>query len=173
MDLNDIISNRRSIRAYKSQELPEETINQLIDAARKAPSAGNVQPWAFVVVSKQETKEELSRAAYGQRWLEGASVVIVVCVDEQRAEESYGERGKVLYCIQDTAAAIQNMLLSACALGLGTCWVGAFKEGEIRRIISSPPEMRPIALISVGYPAESPKVRTRRSIHEIVFKDTF
>lgn len=173
MDLNDVISNRRSIRAYKNQKLSQETINQLIDAARKAPTAGNAQPWAFVVVSKQETKEDLSRAAYGQRWLEQASVVIVVCVDEKRAEDSYGERGKVLYCIQDTAAAIQNILLAAYSLGLGTCWMGAFEEGEIRRIINAPSEMRPVALIPVGYPAQLPRARTRRSVHEIMFNETF
>jgi nitroreductase len=150
VDLFEIITKRRSIRAFKKQELPQETVEKLLEAARWAPSAGNVQPWAFVVVSSQKTKQELAVAAYGQRDLEDSSIVIVACADEKRAAESYGVRGKTLYCIQDTAAAIQNILLTANSLGLGSCWIGAFKEDEVKIVIGSPKEMRPIALIPIG-----------------------
>jgi hypothetical protein len=95
------------------------------------------------------------------------------CADEKRAQESYGYRGKTLYCLQDTAVAIQNILLTACSLGFGTCWIGAFKEDEVRKVINAPPEMRPIALISVGYPNEAPKARHRRPVSEIMHKETF
>jgi nitroreductase len=100
-------------------------------------------------------------------------VVIVVCADEKRAIESYGARDKTLYCIQDTAAAIENLLLCACSLGLGTCWVGAFKEAEIRKVVNASAEMRPVALIPVGFPNESPAARARRPLSEIVYKETF
>jgi nitroreductase len=173
MDLSDAIRNRRSIRSYKKQELSQEAIGQLINSACLAPSAGNVQSWAFVVAQKQETKRMLSSAAYEQRSLQQASIVIVVCADEKRADESYGLRGRTLYCIQDTAAAIENILLTASAMGLGTCWIGAFKEEEIRRVINCPPEMRPIALIPVGYPNESPPARPRRPVGEVVHKERF
>ncbi len=173
MDLADAIKNRRSIRTYKKQDLPQETINQLIDAARLAPSAGNVQSWAFVLVSSQQTKQALAKGAYGQKSLEEASVVFVVCADEKRAEESYSERGRTLYCLQDTAAAIENILLTACSMGLGTCWIGAFREEEIRKVINAPPEMRPVAMIPVGYPNESPHARARRPASEVVYKETF
>jgi nitroreductase len=173
MDLSDAITKRRSIRTYKKQDLPQAIIEKLLEAARWAPSAGNVQPWAFVVVSSQKIKQNLSIAAYGQKDLEEASIVIVVCADEKRAAESYGLRGKTLYCIQDTAAAIQNILLTVHSLGLGSCWIGAFKEDEIRIVIGAPNEMRPIALIPIGYPNESPPARNRRPINEIIYKETF
>ena len=117
MELSEAIKNRRSIRTYKKQGLPEGTVEKLLDAARLAPSAGNVQPWEFVVVNSQKIKQDLCKAAFNQKDLEEASIVIVVCADEKRAEQTYGSRGKNLYCIQDTAAAIQNILLTACSLG--------------------------------------------------------
>jgi nitroreductase len=173
MSLIDAIKNRRSIRAYKNKELPQGTIEKLIEAARQAPSAGNVQPWEFVVVSAQENKQAIAQAAYGQGALEEAQVVIVVCADENRAEESYGDRGRTLYCLQDTAAAIQNMLLTAHLIGLGTCWLGAFREDEVREVIKAPSGVRPVALIPVGYPNEAPPARTRRPLSEIMHKETF
>jgi nitroreductase len=91
----------------------------------------------------------------------------------KRAEESYGERGKSLYCFQDTSAAIENILLAACSMGLGTCWMGAFREEEIRKVINAPPHMKPVALIPVGYPNESPRARSRRPANEVVYKESF
>ncbi len=173
MDLSDIITNRRSIRAFKKRGLSQTTIERLLEAARWTPSAGNVQPWAFVVASTPKTKQGLAKAAYDQKALEEASIVIVVCADEKRAAESYGVRGKTLYCIQDTAAAIQNILLTAHSLDLGTCWIGAFKEDETKIVINAPKEMRPIALIPIGYPNESPPARSRRPLSKIMHKETF
>jgi nitroreductase len=173
MELVSAIKDRRSIRTFKKQDIPQETINKLIEAALLAPSAGNAQSWAFVLVKEQATKQALSKAALGQRWVAEASVVFVVCADEKRAKESYGDRGKTLYCIQDTAAATQNILLTACSLGLGACWVGAFREDEVRKIVKAPQEMRPVAMIPVGYPSESPPARSRRSASEVVFSESF
>jgi nitroreductase len=145
----------------------------LLDAARWAPSAGNVQPWEFVVVTAQKTKQALCKAAYNQKDLEEAPVVIVVCADEPLAEKAYGARGKMLYCLQDTAAAIQNLLLMACSLGLGSCWMGAFKEDEVARVVLAPKGMRVVALLPIGFPSESPPPRNRRSLGEIMHKETF
>jgi nitroreductase len=173
MELLDAITKRRSIRTYLKQALPQATVEKILEGARQAPSAGNVQPWEFVVATSHETKQQLSDAAYGQKDIEEASIVIVVCADEKRAAESYGLRGKTLYCIQDTAAAIQNILLTACSLGLGSCWIGAFKEDEIKAVIVAPKEMRPVALIPIGYPNEAPLARNRRPISEIMHKEKF
>lgn len=173
MELSEAIKNRRSIRTYKKQGLPEGTVEKLLDAARLAPSAGNVQPWEFVVVNSQKIKQDLCKAAFNQKDLEEASIVIVVCADEKRAEQTYGSRGKNLYCIQDTAAAIQNILLTACSLGLGSCWIGAFKEEAIRRVVKAPKDVRPVALIPLGIPNEVPAARERRNISEIIHKETF
>ena len=173
MDILDAVGNRRSVRSYKKQDLPHGTVETLLEAARQAPSAGNVQPWEFVVLSTPKTKTDISYAAYGQKSLQEASAVIVVCADEKRAAEAYGARGKTLYCYQDTAAAIQNILLTAVSMGLGTCWIGAFKEDEIRKVINAPSHMRPVALIPVGYPNESPDPRPRRPISEVMHEETF
>ena len=173
MDLTDAIAKRRSVRTYKKRDLPQGVVEQLLESARQAPSAGNVQPWEFVVASTQKTNMAISHAAFEQENLQEASIIIVVCADEKRAAESYGARGKALYCLQDTAAAIQNLMLTACSLGLGSCWIGAFKEDEVRKVINAPKNMRPVALIPVGYPNESPDARPRRPIGEIMHKETF
>ncbi len=173
MDVLEAIKERRSIRTFKNEDISAETVEKLIEAARWAPSAGNVQPWEFIIVRKPEIKRKLAEAALNQSFIEEAPVVIVVCADEIRSSQGYGVRGKTLYCIQDTAAAIQNIHLAAYAFGLGTCWVGAFREERAREILKIPNGVRPVAIIPVGYPAEHPKPRSRRPLNEIVHYETF
>lgn len=173
MEVLEAIKGRRSIRAFKNQDISDEVVEILIDAARWAPSAGNIQPWEFVIVRKPEIKKRLVEAALGQSFIEEAPVVIVVCANENRSSQGYGVRGKTLYCLQDTAAAIQNILLVAYSLGLGTCWIGAFNEEEAREILKIPNEVRPIGIVSVGYPAESPPPRSRRPTPYVVHRESF
>lgn len=173
MDILEIIKGRRSIRNFKTENLPEQAVENLVEAARWAPSAGNIQPWKFVIVRKPEIKKMLAKAALEQAFVEEASVVIVVCADENRSSQGYGNRGRTLYCIQDTAAAIENIHLAAYSLGFGTCWIGAFDEEEARTILKIPQGIRPVAIIPVGYPAESPQPGNRRSLDEIVHYETF
>ena len=167
------IKNRRSIRAYSKEKIMNEELEKLIDAMRWAPSAGNIQPWEFIIVSNTEIKHKISIAALDQTFIEEAPIVIVVCANEKLSERGYSIRGKTLYCLQDTAAAIQNLLLAAYALGLGTCWIGAFYEEEIRRILDVPVGIRPVALVPVGHPNEKPRTPQRRSIKDIVHYETF
>ena len=173
MDVFEAIKRRRSIRAYKNIDVAKETIEKLIDAARWAPSAGNIQPWEFIIVRNPETKRKLAEAALNQTFIEEAPVVIVVCADCERSGRGYGSRGATLYCIQDTAAAIQNIHLAATALGLGTCWIGAFKEEPVKKLLKIPNGIRPVAIIPVGYPAEQPAPRPRRPLNEIVHYEIF
>lgn len=173
MDIFEAIKLRRSIRAFTKEDVSDEKIERILDAARWAPSAGNLQPWEFIVIRRPETKREIARAALNQTFIEEAPVVVVVCANEVRSGSIYGGRGVNLYCIQDTAAAIQNMLLAACALGLGACWVGAFHEEEVRRILKIPRGIRPIAIVPIGYPAERPSPPWRRPLKEIVHYETF
>ena len=173
MDVLEAIKGRRSIRAFKSKDVPPEIVEKLIDAARWAPSAGNIQPWEFIIVRKPEIKRRLVEAALDQTFIEEAPVVIVVCANGSRSSQGYGVRGKTLYCLQDTAAAIQNIHLAAYSLGLATCWVGAFKEEEARKILKIPHGIRPVAIIPVGYPADSPPPRSKRPINQIVHYETF
>ena len=173
MDVFEAIKGRRSIRVFQNRDIPPETVDRLIDAARWAPSAGNIQPWEFIIVRKPETKRKLAEAALEQTFIEEAPVVIVVCADENRSSQGYGTRGKTLYCLQDTAAATQNIHLAAYALGLGTCWVGAFREDEAKKILNIPSGVRPVAIIPVGYPAEKPQPRNRRPINQIIHYESF
>ena len=173
MDILEAIRGRRSIRAFRSKDVPEETVEKLVDAARCAPSAGNIQPWEFIIVRKPETKRGLAEAALAQTFIEEAPIVIVVCANENRSSMGYGARGKSLYCLQDTAAAIQNMLLTAYSLGLGSCWVGAFREDEAREVLEIPRGIRPVAIVPIGYPAETPSPRSKRAIDRIVHYETY
>jgi len=173
MNVFEAIKERRSIRSFKEEDVKEEDIEMLIEAARWAPSAGNIQPWEFIIVRRHDLKKELAEAAFGQAFVEEAPIVIVVCADENRSFQGYSVRGKTLYCIQDTAAAIQNIHLTAHSLGLGTCWIGAFSEGETARILKVPNGVRPVAIVPIGYPAESPAPRNRRPINQIIHYEAF
>ncbi|MCD6593424.1 nitroreductase family protein [Candidatus Bathyarchaeota archaeon] len=173
MDVFEAIKTRRSIRAFTEEEVSDEEIEKILDAARWAPSAGNIQPWMFVIVRDPKRKRRLSEAALNQLFIEEAPVVIVVCADQERSGRVYGRRGSDLYCIQDTAAAIQNLLLAAHALGLGACWVGAFNEDAVRHVLNIPAGVRPVAIIPIGRPAVKPRAVFKRSLNEIVRYESF
>ncbi|MHA1596045.1 MAG: nitroreductase family protein [Candidatus Asgardarchaeia archaeon] len=162
MDVFECIFGRRSVRSFLKEDVKDEHLEKIIEAAIHAPSAGNLQSWEFYVLRSRETKRKIADAALGQRFIEEAPVVIVVCANENVSSLRYGLRGKELYCIQDTAAATQNILLSAYALGYGSCWVGAFMEDEVSRILKTSPGVRPVAIIPIGKPAEIPRKPPRR-----------
>ncbi len=128
MNFRDLVKSRRSLRRFVNTDVPYEMVELLIDAARWAPNAGNRQPWYFVVVKNKELISRLALEAYGMNWLTTAPLIIVVCAVGRRSAIYYGKRGRELYCIQDTAAAIQNILLCAKDLDLGSCWIGAFSR---------------------------------------------
>lgn len=168
MDLFEAIKRRRSIRNYTNEDVSEEDLEKILEAAIWAPSAGNRQAWDFVVVRDDSVKKALVRAALGQRFIAEASLVIVVCANMERSASRYGSRGSGLYCIQDTAAAIQNMLLAVTALGLGACWIGAFYEEEVAKILELPRGVRPIAIIPIGYPARIPQAPPRFRLSDVL-----
>jgi nitroreductase len=173
VDVLEAVRGRRSIRTFKNNDVSPEIVEKLIDAATWAPSAGNIQSWELIIVRKPEIKRRLAEAALDQTFIEEAPVIIVVCANENRSSQGYGIRGKTLFCIQDTAAAIQNLLLVAYSLGLGACWVGAFREEKAREILKIPQGVRPVAIIPLGYPAETPLLRSRRPISQIVHCEIF
>ncbi len=161
-DLFEAIRERRSERHFKPDPVPDDTVRRIVDCGLKAPSAGNMQPWQFLIVKRPELRADLSKAAFGQKFVEDAPVVIVVLADPGRSAGRYGNRGSDLYCIQDTAAAVQNMLLAVVAFGLGACWVGAFDEAAASRALELPEHLRPVAMIPIGYPKERPTPRRPR-----------
>jgi len=173
MDVLEAIKGRRSVRAFTNQEVSEETVLKLIEAACWAPSAGNIQPWEFIVVRKSEIKKRLVQAALGQSFIAEASVVVIVCTNERSSAERYGDRGSSLFCIQDAAAAVQNILLAAHSFGLGTCWVGAFSEEKVNEAINVPEGIRSVAIVPLGHPSQTPQPRKRRPLAEVVHSETF
>ncbi|MGD2206940.1 MAG: nitroreductase family protein [Anaerolineae bacterium] len=163
MDFWQVLGSRYSVRDFDpTVDVPPETVEQLLTAATEAPSAGNRQPWHFYVVRDLADRQALVAAAYGQSFIAQAPIVIVVCADPEQSAGRYGQRGRELYCLQDTAAAAEHILLAAVALGLGGCWIGAFDERRAGRALSLPKRHRPVAILPIGKPAKGPTKRTSR-----------
>lgn len=167
MDFEQLIQTRRSVRSFCDREVPEGMLHQLLQAALAAPSAGNLQPWHFYVVRERRLKDRLCEC-FSFSWPKQASAFLVVCADAARSAEKYGERGETLYCIQDTAAAVENILLCAHGLGLASCWIGSFDEQLCAKLLHIRLGLRPVALLPIGYPAEQPQRRPRRPLAEVV-----
>ncbi len=168
MSTLEIIKKRRSIREFQNKEIPEEVINKLIEALIWAPSAGNLQARKFYFVFKDEMKQKLAEAALGQDFIAQAPLVIVSCTDYKRIEWKYGERGKSLYAPLDVALSVENLLLVATEIGLGGVTVGAFDEKEVAEILKLPKSQRPILIVPLGFPAESPEPPGRVSKEEAI-----
>lgn len=173
MDVFEAIYGRRSVRAFSEKDVTGAQLIKILDAGRQAPSAGNLQPWELVIVRDSKRKMALAHAAFGQYFIAEAPVVVVVCVHPARSARRYGDRGVGLYCLQDTAAFIQNVLLASHAIGLGSCWVGAFDEARAAQVIEAPDNIRPVAIIPIGFPAESPSAPPRRILEDIVHEERF
>ena len=163
MSLVDIILSRRSIRRYEKREIPEEVMKRILEAGRQAPSAKNIQPWHFIVITDDEIKEELSRGRYS-KFIGDSPVVIVGCADLRSSRK---------WAVVDTTIAMQNMVIAAWALGIGSCWVGDFDEEQVRELLGIPDGWKVVALITFGYPAERPKARPKKSLEEIVSYNRF
>ncbi|MFB0500064.1 MAG: nitroreductase family protein [Candidatus Hadarchaeaceae archaeon] len=173
MDVFEAIKGRRSVREFRPDPIKEGDLKKILEAAQQAPSAGHCQPLEMVVVKDQAQKERLARAALGQTFIAEAPVAIVVCADVARTSRRYGRRGEELYCIQDTAAATQNIHLAAYALGYATCWIGAFDEGAVAKVIKAPAGVRPLAIVPIGKPAEKPSPPQRIPLSKIVREERF
>jgi nitroreductase len=150
MELVEAIKTRRSVRRFDKKPVDDKVIHEIIELGNLAPSAGNLQPRDFIIVKKQEIKEQLAHVALDQRFVAEAPVVVVVCANLKRTAH-YGSRGRELYCIQDSAASIENMLLAIVEYGLSCCWVGAFDEHAASQILNLPSHVRPVAMLPIGY----------------------
>ena len=159
-DKLNFIFGRRSIRVYSPGEIDPSTITRLLEAAMAAPSAMTKDPWRFVVVREHQTLSKLAGTLAGGKMLLTASVGVVVCGDMDTVFDR-----QLSFLLQDCSAAIENLLLAAHALGLGACWVGVHPIEEavndVRRLVSIPTTIVPIAVIALGHPGEQPGPRTR------------
>ena len=169
MDVSAAIRQRRSVRAYKAVEVEEEKLKKILEAARLSPSASNRQGWKFIVVRNKDTKKKLARAAFGQSFIGEAPVVMVACGTESNAVMACGQPTHTV----DVSIACAFMILQACELGLGTCWIGAFEEDGVKRILEIPKSVRVVAMIPLGYPDEDPSPRSRKDIEQIVCAEKF
>jgi nitroreductase len=164
----EVINERHSIRAYKNKPVEPEKLQQILETVNRAPSAGNLQAYEIYLVSDTKSKTALVRAAYDQEFLAQAPVILFFCAHGDRSASRYKKRGMDLYCVQDATIACTFAMLAATALELATVWVGAFDEDEVRRAIGAPPTHRPVAILPIGYAAETPRIRPRRSLKDLI-----
>jgi nitroreductase len=144
MDVFEAVQKRRSVRAYDSAPISEEKMSKILEAARLAPSAGNIQPWHFIVVTDVEKRKKLAQVRFA-KFLSQAPIVIVGCSD-QKASPSW-------FAV-DVSIAMQNMVLTATGEGVGTCWIGSFNEDQVRELLKIPENFRVVALLAMGYPGK-------------------
>ncbi|HWP97708.1 MAG TPA: nitroreductase family protein [Syntrophomonadaceae bacterium] len=198
MDFNAVIQSRRSIRSFSPDPVPDEYIQQILESARLAPSGSNIQPWRFVVIKSPEARSQL--AEYTLAFVAQAPVVIVCCTDLRAAEAQnrrivelkragafegvsdqiskakypsalMDEAGLKSYMNLNTAIAVEHMILTATALGLGSCWVMMFQRKELAQWLELPDNLYPLCLLPIGYPAQDPAPRPRKALEELIIKE--
>lgn len=167
MDFFELIKARRSIRTYTTQQVEEEKITAILEAANHAPSAGNLQAYVVVVVRKPALKQALSKAAYNQESVANAPVVLAFFAHQEVSAAKYHNRGKHLYSLQDASIACAYAQLAAASLKLGCVWVGAFDDDQVRHILHGDDDWLPVALMPIGYAAEKPEKPRRRPVREL------
>ena len=152
MDVLEAIRIRRSIRKYRSDAIAADVLDRMLEALRLAPSACNYQPWRFIVVRDAKMREALAHASRDQMFMAQAPVIIVGCGFPAKAYQKMGGSGNSVDI--DLAIALDHLMLAAAEAGLGTCWIGAFDEKAVKRVLDLPKEVKVVALTPLGYPAE-------------------
>jgi nitroreductase len=169
MDFYEVIEKRHSIRKYKPDTIGDDKLNRILETAHKAPSGKNGQPWRFIVIRDEELKKKLIIPCRDQAFIAEAPIIIVGCANE---DESYQKQGNYMKSWPiDLAIAFDHLMLAATVEGLGTCWIGAFDEKEVKKALSIPEQLRVVALTPLGYAATEPKPKPRKTIQEVVFYD--
>ena len=166
MDIMEAIIRRCSVRSYQEQAVEEEKLESILEAARLAPSASNRQEWRFIVVRDKNIRQRLMKAARNQAFVGQAPVVIACCA---KTDNHTMTCGQLCYPI-DVAIAIEHMALKATEEGLGTCWIGAFYEEQVKEILEISKDIRVVELLTLGYPAKPQALshKDRLSLEEIV-----
>lgn len=173
-DLFQIIQKRRSIRKYKPGEIPEADLKRILDAARLAPSAENSQPWRFILVKDQKTKELLAQPST-QSFISNASIIIVVLGDTSTSCCPTAQT----WTTHDPMIATEHLVLAATALGYGTCWIANYSSrpkewiDDVKQVLKIPGSMRIVVLVALGIPAENPKPRSRKKLQDISFDEIY
>jgi len=169
MDVMEAIKLRRSIRSYKDKPIEDVKLKAVLEAARLSPSASNRQERKFIVITDKAMRDKLIDVANGQRFVGQAPVVIVACATLTSHIMPCGEPSYPV----DTAIAVDHITLAAVEQGLGTCWIGAFKQDEVKKLLGIPENVRVVALLPLGYPDGIPDPRPRKNLDEIVAYETW
>lgn len=151
MEVFEAIQKRHSVRAYLSDEVSREKLEKILEAACLAPSAGNKQPWHFIVVTDQQKRKKLSKGSFA-KFLVESPVVVVGCGDKKASPNWY---------VVDTTIAMQNMVLTATSEGLGTCWIGSFNESQVKKLLNIPVRFKVVALLALGHRRETLELTSR------------
>lgn len=168
--LIDKVLSRRSIRQYTKQAISDEVLMSILEAGRQAPSAMNLQPWHFIIVTDPQLKQQLADGRYNQ-FIPSCPVTIVGCADTSvmdnrpSMKESYEHRA---FAVIDVSIALQNMVIAAWALGVGSCWIGDFREPHVKALLQIPEHWTVVALLTLGYPVDLPQSRTKKPLTDIV-----
>ena len=169
MDVKKVIQKRYSCRSYKDTPVSEEKLRSILEVARLAPSASNRQPYKFIIVKDKEKRKKLAEAAAGQNFIAEAAIIIAgVSLEPEKIMSC----GVPTYAV-DIAIAMEHIALQACTEGLGTCWIGAFSQQEVKKILEIPEEYKIVALMPLGYPADSSGTKERKNLEELVCYEKF
>jgi len=171
MSILEAIKNRRSVRRYKEDPIPDDVLYRILESGRLAPSGKNLQPWKFIVVKDAKLREKLAEASVRQYFMAKAPITIVAC---GLPDNCYAHMGRYMKSWPvDVAIAVEHMILQAQEEGLGTCWIGAFEEAEVKEILGVPDNVKVLALTPLGYPDEEPVTRGRKPLEEIISFDKY
>lgn len=175
------VETRRSIRSYSDIPVEDDKLIQLLESARLAPSGSNTQPWHFIIVESELTRQKLAEVSHQQKWMLSAPVFIVCVADirsriNDNVEISLNEASpqeELKQIIRDTSIAIEHIVLEAINLGLGTCWVAWFTQEEIRPILNIPSDKYVVSILTLGYANEIPKARPRKKLEKIIHREVW
>ncbi len=170
MDIYEAIQTRRSIRSYQKKSVPDDILRRVLDAARCAPSANNIQPWKFILVREAERRKKVARLSWNQSFIAEAPIVVVACGLPTQGQIG-GYASSVLV---DVAIALDHLTLAARAEGLGTCWIGAFDNEGLKSLLRIPRELQIVAVTPLGYPSrEITQPGRRKNLPEIIAAEEF
>lgn len=184
MELNfdDIVNERRSVRSFIEKEVPYKLIYKILEYGHAAPTAGNIQPWEFIIIKDEEQKRAVVDTTFignneqngrPQQWMLSAPYFIAVCGNGNKTKERYGDTSLESLLYLDCSACIENMLLGAVYLGLASCYVSGFRKSELSRVLNLPEGYEPIALLPIGYPAEASFKRPKINIKDILHEEAY
>jgi len=167
MEFVELVRSRYSVRSYLSRPVEQDKLDRILEAVRLAPSGSNRQPWRFVVVRDEEVRRQLVAACSNQQFIAQAPVVVAgvgLMPDHVMRCDIPGDP-------VDVSIAMEHLALAAAAEGLGTCWIGAFYQGQVRKVLGIPDSAKVVAVMTLGYPADSPRSKNRKPVSEIVCYD--